>query len=918
MRDDFDLKTKETLAKRVGLRCSNPDCRQLTSGPQEDPTKVLNIGVAAHITAASEGGPRYDPGLTSQERRFVDNGIWLCQNCAKLVDNDVQRYTVALLREWKQTAEEAALREVQGVAPPPPCPTPAAVARHRAALRHRLETDASARWGGMSIYIQEEGATLPIHASPYQTGRLGPGQNLLDLLRAARRLLVLGEPGSGKTVSLERIAWELCDGPEPVVPVLVPLFHYEGASLAEWVRATLRETGHLNLADDQALTAFLGQDALARCFFLFDGLNEVPPAYRDRLAGELARWIAAHPHHPVVLTSRPQDELWRRLRSNVDEALVVQPIAGDDARAYLVAHLGERGEELYARLGERLQEMARTPLILWLIKEAGEAGESVPGNRGELHARFVSRMLRWDTDRHMDAEIPERIKRRALTELAYRLGLAQRLSCRRDEAVKIVARQVREDQADGVVAACARHGLLAGEDTVWFAPHQTVQEHFAALALQEVAEREWGLSGWARLRRAARRALSGKEEGLAALAADDWWAETFVQLAGLVDDADLVALEVARVNPWLAWRCVEEGRGVAQQTREVVADRSVRLLESKRLTDRRRAVGALAQVRSERVVQPLFRAATDPDAEVSGLALQALAELGEAVRPVASEALRGTNRRLWYAALRYLGGRPDDPLWADVPDRVWEEVLGQPMVWVPPGPFLMGSDRARDPQAYDDERPQHQVTLPGYWIGRYPVTVAQFRAFVEASGHRPADPDSLKGPDDHPVVYVTWYDALAFCRWLSERAGLPVTLPSEAQWEKAARGTHGRIYPWGDEPPDETRCNFADSDRGTTPVGHYSPQGDSPYGCADMAGNVWEWTRSLWGEVWEKPDFGYPYDPRDGREDLEAGREVRRVLRGGVFVDDERTVRCACRDRDDPRYCFGDYGFRLCVVSQQD
>ena len=100
-------------------------------------------------------------------------------------------------------------------------PSPEAVARHRAALRKRLEADACARWGGMSVYIQEEGATLPIEASPYRTGRLGPRQNLLGLLHAADRLLVLGEPGPGKTVSLERLAWELCDGSDPVVPVLV-------------------------------------------------------------------------------------------------------------------------------------------------------------------------------------------------------------------------------------------------------------------------------------------------------------------------------------------------------------------------------------------------------------------------------------------------------------------------------------------------------------------------------------------------------------------------------------------------------------------------------------------------------------------------------------------------------------------------
>jgi len=115
MRDDFDARTKETLARRVGYRCSNPDCRKLTSGPQEDPTKAVSIGVAAHITAASEGGPRYALSLSPEERRSVENGLWLCQNCAKLIDSDVQRYTPELLRKWKRQAEQRAQNEIGGI-----------------------------------------------------------------------------------------------------------------------------------------------------------------------------------------------------------------------------------------------------------------------------------------------------------------------------------------------------------------------------------------------------------------------------------------------------------------------------------------------------------------------------------------------------------------------------------------------------------------------------------------------------------------------------------------------------------------------------------------------------------------------------------------------------------------------------------
>jgi formylglycine-generating enzyme required for sulfatase activity len=214
------------------------------------------------------------------------------------------------------------------------------------------------------------------------------------------------------------------------------------------------------------------------------------------------------------------------------------------------------------------------------------------------------------------------------------------------------------------------------------------------------------------------------------------------------------------------------------------------------------------------------------------------------------------------------------------------------MVLIPAGEFLMGSDPQKDQDAYKNEQPQHTPYLPDYYIARTPVTNAQYLAFVQATGYE--QPGHWKGgkppagKENHPVVYVSWDDAVAYCNWLSEVTGRDYRLPSEAEWEKAARGTDGRIYPWGDEPPDEGRCNFGGKVGETMPVGQYSPQGDSPYGCADMAGNVWEWTRSL--------DRGYPYDPRDGREDLEAGRYGLRVLRGGAFYYEARDIRCAYRN----------------------
>src|SRR5262245_755355 len=120
VRDDFAEADKRSLAMRAGGRCSNPACRAQLFGPQLDPTKALNLGVAAHISAASPGGPRYEPKLSKAERASVDNGIWLCQNCAKLVDNDASRFTAQMLRDWKRTGEEEALRLIGRPTPSTP------------------------------------------------------------------------------------------------------------------------------------------------------------------------------------------------------------------------------------------------------------------------------------------------------------------------------------------------------------------------------------------------------------------------------------------------------------------------------------------------------------------------------------------------------------------------------------------------------------------------------------------------------------------------------------------------------------------------------------------------------------------------------------------------------------------------------
>jgi formylglycine-generating enzyme required for sulfatase activity len=230
-----------------------------------------------------------------------------------------------------------------------------------------------------------------------------------------------------------------------------------------------------------------------------------------------------------------------------------------------------------------------------------------------------------------------------------------------------------------------------------------------------------------------------------------------------------------------------------------------------------------------------------------------------------------------------------------------------------------------DPDARDNEKPQHEVWLAGYYIDRYPVTNEHYRAFLEAGGYEQRefwseagwakkeeqnwteprfwDDESYNQPRQ-PVVGVSWYEALAYARW----AG--VMLPSEAHWEKAAGwdpvAKHKRKYPWGDA-WEESKGNWGGKHDAPTPVGQY-PEDRSAFGLLDVAGNVYEWTSTRYQE--------FPYDGQDGREDISG--QVRRTLKGCAdwsdSIDDAKGyARCGYRARYDPWYRFFNRGFR-CMI----
>jgi formylglycine-generating enzyme required for sulfatase activity len=258
-------------------------------------------------------------------------------------------------------------------------------------------------------------------------------------------------------------------------------------------------------------------------------------------------------------------------------------------------------------------------------------------------------------------------------------------------------------------------------------------------------------------------------------------------------------------------------------------------------------------------------------------------------------------------------------------------------VRIPASEFTMGSSRAHDRQAHDDEMPAQVLLVTDYLMMRCPVTNAQYAQFIQATGHRTplswTNGSFPPGKADHPVVGVSYYDAIAFCAWAAQETGLPIRLPTEPEWEKASRGPQIRAYSWGDEWK-KGLCNTSEEERnGTSPVGGYSPQGDSPYGIADMGGNVQEWCSSLFGP--------YPYDPADGREAhvydlhnqdllpklIETGCTSmpesdeasfgKSVIRGGSWRETKFQARCSYRSWAAPMHRSDDTGFRCCYEPEK-
>ncbi len=773
-------------------------------------------------------------------------------------------------------------------------------------------------------------------------------RSALEQLDRHKRLVLQGDPGSGKTTFVNFVALclagEILHDPQTnLARLTAPLPNEDGGDgeeLQPWSRQALlpvpvvlrdfaavglpergqANAGHLwNFIEqglkEAAATAeyapWLKKELLERGgLLLLDGLDEVPEAEqrREQVKQAVEDFTRGFGKCRALVTSRTyayQNQGWRL--QGFAEA-VLAPFSDGQIRRFinrwyeLTASLEQmsaqdaagRAESLKRAIFSRptLYELAQRPLLLTLMASlhAWRRGD-LPEKRELLYYDTVDLLLnRWEKrlvkndaqGRSVSSQpsIAEYLKadkakiRTVLEGLAFEAHQSQpELTGTADLSEdRLAGRLLRlsdnPDEKHGRLVEYLRDraGLLYPRGVgVYTFPHRSFQEYLAACHLtgatypDEVARlarddpdrwREVALLAGAKAARGAAAGIWNLADALCCLEADD--------------------PDVSQKDEW--------GAQIAAQALVETADLSLNFAEQPRL---KRVF--------ERVQTWLVRL------------------LRSARLPATERALAGDN-------LAVLGDPRFNPDCWHLPD---EPLLG--FIEIPAGEFTMGSD---EEGRWDDERPRHRVSLPRYYLARWPVTVAQFSAFVEASGFEPGDRDALKGAANHPVVLVSWHEAVAYCHWLHERlrqlaptrlsegqslsaaersfwqgladGSLGIGLPSEAEWEKAARGTDGRIYPWVEE-LDPDRANYADTGLNSTSAVGCFPRGASPYGCEEMSGNVWEWTCTLWGRELDKSDFNYPYDPTDGRENLSASDEIRRVVRGGSFGDGFGRVRCAAR-----------------------
>jgi len=746
----------------------------------------------------------------------------------------------------------------------------------------------------------------------------------------------LAKAASGEPLENGERATKLPENLQGLLPVRIILKHVaadispkKSCSSPDLIWGAIEKDMKSLIGDDGTAEAFKAFQQLILTqgvMILLDGLDEVPEAggRRKCLLESVQAWLNCFtgPKPRVLFTARPYAYEDPELRIPGCEMLFLSPFNKEQINHFVDQWYRAVGpvigwdENTTAGRSKALKEaiesrpylarLAGRPLLLTLAAAIDSEDGKLPVDRSGLYEEAVNLLLlRWqrgseihdsdgtpsDPQIALVQAIPEDKKRRALEELAFNVHQRQANPKERSaETADIPAKEIYGVFSPLVPEVNAtillkfiedRTGLLVVRNEKFYTfLHRSFQEYLAGCYLLNQDNFT-----------AQMRSLLESDQ--------DWWRDVYLLAMGATRRTLSYALDILEefVTEIPTEECLERITPERQRLAMLTGMALLELQIQERTSNSRRA-GRVKDWTAAWLVNILRTTLLPLQERVN--AGNILADLGDPrFREVAC----------------YLPHGSHDP---------WHG-----FIHIPAGEFLMGSNRKLDPNA-SNEVPQHPVTLDSYYIARHPVTVAQFRTFVERSHHKPKNPDCLNGLSNHPVVWVTWHDALAYCNWLTGqlaqlpnlaselRRGWRVTLPSEAEWERAARDQKGQIYPWGDT-FDLDKANTKESNIiGTSAVG-CSSTGASLAGLLDASGNVWEWTRSLWGEY----PYPAPGSERRKRESLSHGRRLGgrvplggRVVRGGSWYDDMVAARCASRREYDPALMLNNIGFRIALCPE--
>jgi hypothetical protein len=469
------------------------------------------------------------------------------------------------------------------------------VLRYKTGLARRLEEEAADLKGSLHVenYIANY---IELDASPGPSWESGPRrveekkrQKLFDLLGGSRqkRVLVVGEAGSGKTAALKRYAWELAQENSAAIPILVKLRSLGREKMAATVIDELKRDGAFAfIANEQELEEKLR--TMSNVHFLFDGLNEISSA-PDSLIKELRDFLNCFPIASVIIMCRSQNDLLVRELTDKMRHLVLLPLNAKQ----IARHLGGISYDEFSNPA-RIHEMSRNPFLLTLIKNLIGGDTTKFANPSQVLTRFVKLVLDKDRENNIGQDVDDETKRQALAYLAFSLHQQSQTAINRDYAVKILEQKFQGELPERIIKSVVSHGFVLEKDgAVQFSPNLMMQEYFAALELRETVIKEFRdpvtpkdfLEHMAALKTSnasldervkiakqyLMKNLRLKSSALKPLARNPWWTETFILLAGLVADPEkpgstsslsdwlIGHLAFSWGVPWLAWWCIGQG-----------------------------------------------------------------------------------------------------------------------------------------------------------------------------------------------------------------------------------------------------------------------------------------------------------------------------------------------------------------------